>query len=84
MVTEFSAVSYPIASADYHLCQRPTSSSHRFDQLLRFAALSRPPEAFQVVELAGTFGEDVDDKVQVVHQDPLAFGVPLDVSGPDS
>lgn len=40
------------------------------------------PQALEPVELAAFGGEDVNDEVDVVHQDPLAEGATLDVRGP--
>ncbi len=37
------------------------------------------PEAFEAVELACLRGEDMDDEVEVVEQDPVGIAVALDV-----
>src|SRR5215510_3068204 len=41
--------------------------------------LTSAPQAFQVVELPRSRGENVDDKVHVVEKDPFAFRKSFDV-----
>src|SRR3954454_24557868 len=39
------------------------------------------PELLEAVVLAGVRGEDVDDHVEVVHEDPAGFAETLDTAG---
>src|SRR5579859_4686091 len=48
-------------------------------QIGRLQALGRLPQPLQVVELACLLGEDVDDEVHVVHQNPLGLVVAFNV-----
>src|SRR5262245_27635702 len=54
------------------------------DQVTGVTPLSGPPQAFQIVELSRASGKNVNDEVDVVQQNPLAFGVPLDVQRADT
>src|ERR1035437_1960534 len=49
-------------------------------QFRRLQAFGRLPQAFQIVELAGFFGENMNDEVDVVKQHPLRLFVALGVS----
>src|SRR5437879_12743222 len=46
---------------------------------MRMVTLACSPQAFQIVELPRPRRKDVDDEVDVIQKDPLAFDVPFDV-----
>ena len=56
-----------------------------FDSALRrgltgvFEQLPVAPQPFQVIEYPGVFREDVNDQIEIVHQDPLGIPVALDM-----
>ena len=52
------------------------------DQLMRMETLACSPQAFQIVELPRPRRKDVDDEVDVIQKDPIAFRVPFDVQRP--
>ena len=49
------------------------------NQLMSIAPLTRSPQALQIVEFARSCRENVNDEIDVVQKDPLAFGMALDV-----
>ena len=46
--------------------------------------LSRSPEPLQIIKLACSCREDVYDKIDVIEQNPLAFGIALNMQRPDA
>ena len=54
------------------------------DQFMHMAALARPPQPFEIVELARLCRKDMDDEIDVVQQDPFTFLVSFDVERTDS
>ena len=54
-------------------------SCARLGRIAHRTSFSGMPQAFQVIEFACGFGEDMHHEIQVVHQDPFAFGLAFDV-----
>ena len=52
------------------------------NQLMSIAPLTRSPQALQIVEFARSRRENMNDEIDVVQKDPLAFSVSLDVQRP--
>src|SRR5262245_58372312 len=59
----------------YAKFHRGGASGALADQFMQVAPLSGPPQSFEVVKLTGPRGEDVDDEIHIVDQNPIAFAM---------